>query len=72
MVTQSELKAYSIAELQEAFSNGLTIKQNTEDYLGAIKKLDPQLNAICALNENAIEDATQLDVSQVSSTHLRL
>lgn len=53
----------SISEAQEAISNGkTTVKALVEGYLKAIKELDPQLNAITALNEHAVADAEKLDV----------
>ena len=58
----------SIAELQSALTSGkTTAKAVVETYLGTIKELDPKLSAFTAVSEQAIEDATKIDVGGIST-----
>lgn len=59
----AENEYLSICEAQKAFAEGkTTVKTLVQQYLTAIKELDPKLNAITVLNEHALEDAEKLDV----------
>lgn len=61
---QADTEYRSIAEVQKALSNGdSTAKALVQQCLNSIEKLDPELNAITAVNEHALEDAEKLDVS---------
>ena len=58
----------SIAELHSALTSGtVTAKVVVEKYLETIKELDPTLNAFTAVSEQAIEDATKIDVGNSST-----
>lgn len=53
----------TISETQKALAEGrLTYKALVQQYLTAIKELDPKLNAMTVVNEHALEDAEKLDV----------
>ena len=57
-------KHRSIAEIQKAISDGkTTVRVIIEQYLKAIEELDPELNAVTAVNKRALDDAEKLDVS---------
>ena len=57
-------KYRSIAEIQKAISDGkTTVRAIVEQYLKAIEELDPELNAVTAVNKRALDDAEKLDVS---------
>ena len=54
----------SIADVQKAINDGkTTVKAVVEHYLKAMEELNPELNAVLALNQHALEDAEKLDVS---------
>ena len=54
----------SIADVQRAISSGeTTVKDVVEQYLKAIKKLDPEINAYTVTNQKALVVAQKLDVS---------
>jgi Asp-tRNA(Asn)/Glu-tRNA(Gln) amidotransferase A subunit family amidase len=53
----------SISEAQKAIADGeVTVKGLVQEYLSAMKQLDPQLNAITVTNKDALKDAEALDV----------
>lgn len=57
----------SISEAQKAITDGkTTVKAFVEGYMSVVKELNPQLNAITVLNEDAVADAEKLDVRAIS------
>ena len=61
---KADYELQSIAEVQkEIFDGKTTVKAVVEKHLKAIEQLDPQLNAMTAVNKNALQDAEKLDVS---------
>lgn len=61
---QSNSVFNSIDEAQKALNTGgLTVQALVEKCLHAIEELNPKISAVLALNEKAIDDARELDVS---------
>ncbi|KAF2103387.1 amidase family protein [Rhizodiscina lignyota] len=61
MVLRASHTPYSIASVQQAISNGKTVRAIVEEHLKAIEELDSKINSITALNPQALQDAEQLD-----------
>ena len=54
----------SIEQLHQAIKDGRTTAEAVvQQCLQVIKDLDPQINAVTAINNNALEQARRLDVS---------
>ncbi|EME41224.1 hypothetical protein DOTSEDRAFT_46266 [Dothistroma septosporum NZE10] len=52
----------SIAELQKAYQDGnVSVKEVTQQYLATIESLNGDLNALTAVNKNALDEAERLD-----------
>ncbi len=65
-----DLETASVLDLQAAFDDGLTSERVVEVYLQRIEVFNtsgPSLNAILALNPNALEIARQLDAERKAS-----
>lgn len=58
----SRPKYQTLAELQQAYQGGKTVKEVTQQYLGIIESRK-DLNAVTVVNHKALEEAQQLDVS---------
>lgn len=58
----------SISDVQKAIADGKTVHSIVEQCLQAIRDLNPKINAVLAVNENALNDAKALDVSYNGSS----
>ena len=65
---QAKHEFNSIIEVQKAIEDGkTTVHSIVEQCLKAIQELNPEINAVLAVNENVLNDAESLDVSQYRS-----
>jgi Asp-tRNA(Asn)/Glu-tRNA(Gln) amidotransferase A subunit family amidase len=66
---QGDHKFNSIGDLQKAIDDGkTTVHSIVEQCLQVIRDLNPEINAVLAVNENALNDAKSLDVSDNASS----
>jgi Asp-tRNA(Asn)/Glu-tRNA(Gln) amidotransferase A subunit family amidase len=59
----------SISDVQKAIDDGkTTVHSIVEQCIQAIQDLNPEVNAVLAVNKNALNDAKSLDVSYNASS----